>query len=165
MSLRAGQEVTSGIDRESERENKREGINRRTPLLGSTSKPAPVIALVLALSGLAQPAAAFTEKDVRVIFDILDPDHHGKVTLVDFQINKVQAFFWKSRDERCNIKPITFQDTILSREFFDKADFGHKGYLSGLDIVYAIRFDDIDTKRRGYFEHADLVAYLSKIGR
>ena len=129
------------------------------------SKSAPVLALVLTLSWPAQPVAAFTDKDTREIFGILDPEHHGKVTLVDFQINKVQAFFWRSRDERGNIKPLTFDDTILSREFFDKADFGHKGYLSGLDIVYAIRFDDIDTKRRGYFEHADLVAYLSKIGR
>ena len=126
---------------------------------------APVIALVLALSGLAQPAAAFTEKDVSVIFDILDPKHDGKVSLVDFQINKVQAFFWKSRNERGDIKPLTFDDTILSREFFDKADFGHKGYLSGLDIVYAIRFEDIDTKHRGYFDHGDLVAFLNKIGR
>jgi hypothetical protein len=165
MSLRAGQEVMSGTDRESERENKREGIKRRTLLLSSTSKPAPVIALVLTLSWFAQPVAAFTDKDTREIFGMLDPEHHGKVTLVDFQINKVQAFFWRSRDERGDIKPLTFKDTILSREFFDKADFGHKGYLDGLDIVYAIRFDDIDTKRRGYFEHADLVTYLHKIGR
>jgi hypothetical protein len=128
-------------------------------------KPAPVMALVLTLSWLAQPAAAFTDKDARELFGILDPEHNGKVTLVDFQINKVQAFFWRSRDERGDIKPLAFKDTILSREFFDKADFGHKGYLDGLDIVYAIRFDDIDTKRRGYFEHADLVTYLHKIGR
>jgi hypothetical protein len=130
-------------------------------------KPAAVMALVLTLSGLAQPAAAFTDKDAREIFDILDREQHGKVTLVDFQINKVQAFFWRGRQDRgtTGIKPIRFEDTILSREFFDKADNGHKGYLDGVDIVYAIRFQDIDTKHRGYFEHADLVAYLNKIGR
>ena len=123
------------------------------------------MALVLTLSGLPQPAAAFTDKDAREIFNILDREQHGKVTLVDFQINKVQAFFWRTRHETGATKPVTFEDTILSREFFDQADLGHKGYLDGVDMVYAIRFEDIDTKRRGYFEHADLVAYLSKIGR
>jgi len=129
------------------------------------ARPAAVMALVLTLSALAQPAAAFTDKDAREIFNILDREQHGRVTLVDFQINKVQAFFWRTRHETGAIKPITFEDTILSREFFDKADIGHKGYLDGVDIVYAIRFEDIDTKRRGYFEQADLVAYLNRIGR
>ena len=129
------------------------------------SRSALILAMVLLLSWPAHPVSAFTDKNAREIFGILDSDHHGKVTLVDFLVNKVNAFYWRSRQGRGEIKPITFEDTILSREFFDKADFGHKGYLDGLDIVYAIRFDDIDTKRRGYFEHADLVAYLSKIGR
>ena len=128
-------------------------------------KPAAVMALVLALSGFAQPVAAFTDKDAREIFSLLDPEHHGKVTLVEFQIHKVEAFFWRTRHDTGAIKPVTFEDTILSREFFDKVDIGHKGYLDGVDMVYAIRFEDIDTNRRGYFEHADLVAYLNRIGR
>lgn len=128
-------------------------------------KPAAVMALVLTLSWLAQPAAAFSDKDAREIFNILDREQHGKVTLVDFQINKVQAFFWRTRHETGAINPVRFEDTILSREFFDQADIGHKGYLDGVDMVYAIRFEDIDTKRRGYFEHADLVVYLNRIGR
>jgi hypothetical protein len=128
-------------------------------------KPAPVMVLVLALSWFAQPVAAFTDKDAREIFSLLDPEHHGKVTLVEFQINKVEAFFWRTRHETGGINPVTFEDTILSREFFDKADIGHKGYLDGVDMVYAIRFEDIDTNRRGYFEHADLVAFLNRVGR
>jgi hypothetical protein len=129
------------------------------------STPALILAMVLLLSWLAHPVSAFTDKNAREIFAILDPEHHGKVTLVDFQVNKVNAFYWRSRQGRGEIKPITFEDTILSREFFDKADFGHKGYLDGVDMVYAIRFDDIDTKKRGYLEYADLMAYLIKIGR
>ena len=129
-------------------------------------RPVLVMALVLLLSSIGQPAAAFTDKDAREIFGILDSDNDGKVTLVEFQINKVQAFFWHSRHERGGeIKPPTFENTLLSREFFDKADSDHKGYLDGADMTYAIRFEDIDTKRRGYFDHADLVAFLNKIGR
>ncbi len=99
------------------------------------------------------------------IFGILDTDNDGKVTVVEFQINKVQAFFWRSRQQRGEIKPLRFEDTLLSREFFDKADFGHKGYLDGLDMVEAFQFGDIDTKQRGYFEFADLVSLLKKISR
>jgi hypothetical protein len=49
--------------------------------------------------------------------------------------------------------------------FFDWADRGHKGYLDATDITYALRFEDIDTTRRGYFDYAELVAYLHKMGR
>jgi hypothetical protein len=128
-------------------------------------RPALVTALVLLLSSIAQPVAAFTDKDAREIFGILDSDNDGKVTVVEFQINKVQAFFWRSRKERGEIKPIRFEDTVLSREFFDKADVDHKGYLDGVDMIDAFRFNDLDTKRRGYFEYADLVPFLKKIAR
>lgn len=60
---------------------------------------------------------------------------------------------------------LIFQETGLSREFFDQADRGHKGYRDATHITYGLRFEDIDTTRRGYFDHAELVAYLNKIGR
>jgi hypothetical protein len=129
------------------------------------TKWAPTMSLALLLSLSMHPAAAFTDKEAHEIFDILDPEHHGKVTLTDFQMNKVNAFFWRQRHERGEVKPLVFEETGLSREFFDKADSDHKGYLNGTDITYAIRFEDIDTMKRGYFDYADLVIYLKKIGR
>ncbi len=122
-----------------------------------------IIAFAFLLGSL--PGAAFTDKEAHEIFDILDSEHDGKVTAVEFQVNKVNAFFWRKRQERGEIKNLTFQETGLSREFFDKADIGHKGYLDGVDMTDAIRFKDVDTKGRGYFDYDDLVVYLKKIGR
>ena len=112
------------------------------------------------------PAAAFTDEETRRIFETLDPAHDGKVTRVDFDLNKMNAFY-RSRipDRSGRMKPLTFEETGLSREFFDKADQGQKGHLDGIDIIDAIRFDDVDTRHRGYFDYTDLVAFLNKIGR
>jgi len=127
---------------------------------------APVLALAALLGWPAALAAGFTDKEARAIFDALDADHHGKVTRTDFNANKMNAFYFNRHpDESGQMKPLTFADTSLSREFFDKADQGHKGYLDPLDIIDAVRFEDIDTKRRGYFDYADLLAFLHKIGR
>jgi hypothetical protein len=60
---------------------------------------------------------------------------------------------------------IRIEDTGLSRAFFDQADHGHKGYLTGLDLVDAIRFEMIDAHHRGYFDFNELLAGLKTIGR
>ncbi len=126
---------------------------------------AAIIAGLSVLSSSLVPCAAFTDKEAREIFKILDSERDGKVTLVEFQLNKVSAFFWRTRNERGEIKKMTFEQTGLSREFFDKADVGHKGYLDGVDMADAIRFEDIDVKKKGYFDYEDLVVFLKKIGR
>jgi len=123
------------------------------------------IVLALFLSGWARPVTAFTDREAREIFEILDADHSGKVTNVEFQMNKIHALFFRHRDQNERVMRLTFEETGLSREFFDKADHDHKGYLDATDITYALRFEDIDTTQRGYFDYAELVAYLNKIGR
>ena len=123
------------------------------------------MAFALFLSGSAFPVSAFTDEEAREIFDILDRDHAGQVTNVDFQMNKINALFSRHRAGNEREMRLTFEETRLSREFFDQADRGHKGYLDATDITYALRFEDIDTTRRGYFDYAELAAYLNKIDR
>jgi hypothetical protein len=41
----------------------------------------------------------------------------------------------------------------------------NRGFLDGIDIIDAIKFDDTETRRRKYFDHADLVAFPNSIGR
>lgn len=123
------------------------------------------IVLALLLIGPLHPAAAFTDKEAHQIFDALDPDHHGKVTKVEFEVNKMNAFFFRFRPTHTREMELTSEETRLSREFFDKADEGHEGHLDGVDMNDAIHFEDIDTTRRGYFDFDDLVVFLKKVGR
>jgi Ca2+-binding EF-hand superfamily protein len=131
--------------------------SRRCPLF--------TMALALFLSGSAFRVSAFTDEEAREIFDILDGDHAGKVTNVDFQMNKINALFSRHRAGNGREIRLTFEETGLSREFFDQADRGHNGYLDATDITYALRVEDINTTRRGYFDYAELAAYLNTIGR
>jgi len=125
-----------------------------------------VVGLALGLSAFGgwHGARAYSDAESRHIFDILDSDHDGKVSKVEFEANKVDAFFFRNR-KNPEDTTLRFEDTGLSRAFFDKADQGHKGYLTGLDMIDAIHFEDIDVKHRGYFDFNDLVAGLKTISR
>ena len=111
-------------------------------------------------------AFGFTDEEKRDIYRILDPDNHGRVTRVQFQINKMNAFYFRHQPTaRWEMKPLSFEETGLSRDFFDKVDKDHNGRIDSIEIIDAIHFEDIDTKRRGYFDFSDLVLFLNKIGR
>jgi hypothetical protein len=127
----------------------------------------PVFAVLAAALVLAAPqraATAYTQDQAREIFDILDSSHDGKVTKLEFEANKIDAFFFRNRKNPQDTR-LRFEETGLSRAFFDQADQGHKGYLTGLDLVDAIHFETIDVRHRGYFEFGDLVAGLKTISR
>jgi Ca2+-binding EF-hand superfamily protein len=124
------------------------------------------LAFGLALMGPISPAASFTDKEAREIFATLGPDSNGHVSRVQFEQTKLNAFYFRHRPTGdYEMKPLSFEETGLSRAFFDKADTDHDGTLDGVEIVDAIRFEDIDTKGRGYFDFSDLVAFLKKIAR
>lgn len=124
---------------------------------------AALMAVALCVA-LPRPAPAYTLKEAHDLFDILDSDHDGKVTRLEFETNKVDAFFFRNRPNAQDYR-LRYEDTGLSRAFFDASDHGHKGYLTGLDLVDAIRFEMIDVHHRGYFDFNDLVAGLKTISR
>lgn len=123
------------------------------------------IALAVGVLAFAAPAArAYTDKEAHEIFGILDGNHDGKVTKLEFEAYKMDAFFFREHKNPDDTR-LYYQDTGLSRAFFDKADQGHKGYLTGLDFIDAIHFEDIDVKHRGYFTFDELRAGLKSISR
>jgi hypothetical protein len=121
-------------------------------------------ALALVAAAPIRAANAYTEQQARDIFDILDASHDGKVTKVEFEANKIDAFYFRARKNPQDPR-LRYEETGLSRAFFDAADEGHKGYLTGLDLVDAIRYEMIDVRHRGYFDFNDFVAGLKTISR
>jgi Ca2+-binding EF-hand superfamily protein len=122
--------------------------------------------MVLAALLVAPSSApsAYTLEEAKQIFATLDADHNGKVTKLEFEANKIDAFYFRARTDPQDSR-LRFEETGLSRAFFDQADEGHKGYLTGLDLVDSIRFEMIDAKHRGYFDFSDLVVGLKSISR
>jgi hypothetical protein len=123
-----------------------------------------LIAVAMLTLAQGQSARAYTLQEAHQIFDLLDTAHDGKVTKLEFEANKVDAFYFRARKNTEDPR-LRFEDTGLSREFFDRADEGHKGYLTGLDLIDAIHFEDIDVKHRGYFDFQDFLAALKTISR
>ena len=122
------------------------------------------VALAAVVAAGPRPAGAYTDAETRRLFDIFDVNHDGKVTKLEFEANKVDAFFFRQR-KNPDDTTLRYEDTGLSRAFFDKADQGHKGYLTGLDMIDAIHFEDIDARHRGYFTYQDFAAALKTISR
>jgi len=123
-----------------------------------------LVALLFASILLPVAASAYTLQEAKEIFAILDANHDGKVTKVEFEANKMDAFYFRSRPNEQDPR-LRYEDTGLSREFFERADNGHKGYLTGLDLADAIHFEDIDVTHRGYFTFEDFIARLKTISR
>ncbi|HUK57744.1 MAG TPA: hypothetical protein VLV50_00830 [Stellaceae bacterium] len=123
-----------------------------------------VAALAIASILLPGGASAYTLQEAKGIFDILDTNHDGKVTKLEFETNKMDAFYFRARQNEQDPR-LRFEDTGLSRAFFEKADEGHKGYLTGLDLADAIHFEDIDVKHHGSFTFEEFVAGLKSISR
>jgi Ca2+-binding EF-hand superfamily protein len=131
----------------------------------SLKRAVMVAALVVCAMLPLHAAGAYTLQEAKDIFDILDTNHDGKVTRLEFETNKIDAFYFRTTRKDEQDPRLRYEETGLSRAFFDHADQGHKGYLTGLDLVDAIRFEMIDQHHRGYFDLNDLVAGLKSIGR
>jgi Ca2+-binding EF-hand superfamily protein len=118
-------------------------------------------ALTASLSALA-PATAYTEKEITAIFRMLDSNGDGKVTREEYSANKVAIIYRNVQGGTANL---TFEQTKLSRAFFDAADVDHDGKLSPVEIMDALPFEAVDTDRNGYITLDELRRFLTRIGR
>jgi len=127
-----------------------------------------VVLGVAGFAGLAawsHQAGAFTEKQIEDVFSVLDSDKTGKVDRAEYDRNKVAAMFWQAKIGASGIGELRYEDTQFNRTFFDATDVDHKGVLDGVDMIYALSFDKIDTDRKGYITIADLRRFMQKAGR
>jgi len=108
------------------------------------------------------PAGAFTDQQVTEIYKLLDDKGDGKVDRLEFDINKVRALFWRDQPPGTEL---TFEQTGLKREYFDKLDTNHDGKLSSFEMVDGVKFDDLDYGHKGYITKEDLRRYLTEVGR
>lgn len=121
----------------------------------------PILVAALAVLAAVAPTSAYTDNDVVAIFQMLDTNGDGKVTREEFSANKVAIIYRHVQDGR----DLTFDDTRLSRSFFDAADVDHDGTLEPVEILDALRFEDVDTDAKGYFTLDDLRRFATRILR
>jgi hypothetical protein len=118
-------------------------------------------ALAASLSAI-EPASAYTDKEITAIFQTLDTNGDGKITREEYSANKVAIIYRNVHGRSGNL---TFEQTQLSRSFFDAADVDHDGTLSPVEIVDALPFEAADTDHKGYITLDDLRRFLARIGR
>ena len=132
------------------------------PVVQSFSVLKYALPMLLALAAFSDVAVAFTDEEVLEIFQLLDTNRDGRVDSAEFANNKVMVIF---RKQPKGDTIITFEETKVSREWFDKADTNQDGKLSGVEVLGALRFEVIDTRNKGYFTLKDLTRFLKTIGR
>lgn len=120
------------------------------------------MAILLASLSAAGPALAYTDQEITEIFQKLDENHDGKVTREEYAVNKVMIIY---RNLPAGTGNLTFEQTKVSRAFFDAADANHDGTLSPVEIIDALPFEAVDLDNKGYFVLEDLRRFLNKIGR
>lgn len=108
-------------------------------------------------------AQAFTDSEINQIFKKFDTNGDGKVTREEYEINKVEIIY--RRVPTNPIEGVTFEQTRVSRRFFDAADKNHDGKLSPQEIFDALPFEGVAGTGRDYFESADLKRFLESIDR
>jgi Ca2+-binding EF-hand superfamily protein len=121
-----------------------------------------VAAVLLATLVVTAPALAFTEEEVEEIFQGMDANHDGKITRNEFNVHKVQMIY---RNVPAGTTDLTFEQTRVSRAFFDAADVDHSGILTPTEVMDALPFEAVDVDNKGYFTLDELRRFLDKIGR
>ena len=119
-------------------------------------------AALLALSSAIDHSWGYTDKEIAAIFQMLDTNGDGRVTREEYSANKVKMIY---RNMPTAATTLTFDQTKVSRAFFDAADTDHDGTLSPVEIMDALPFEAVDTDRKGYIVPDDLRRFLDRIGR
>jgi Ca2+-binding EF-hand superfamily protein len=133
-----------------------------------TLSPFAVALLTAAATAIAlpgNPAIAFTERQVEQVFDILDSNSTGQVDRAEYNENKVAAMFPQAKNGEVGIGELSYEDTQFNHAFFNAADTTHRGKLDGVDLIYALDFDRIDTDHKGYITINDLRRFMKSVGR
>ncbi len=119
-------------------------------------------AILVSSLAAAAPASAFTDQEIKAIFQALDTNGDGKVTREEYSANKVVIIY---RNVPAGNTTLSFEQTKVSRAFFDAADTDHDGTLSPLEVMDALPFEAVDTDRKGYIDLDEFRRFMNRIGR
>jgi hypothetical protein len=134
---------------------------------------AALIVALLSVGGAtgqtAKPSSrtsGFTEADVRDVFRRLDEDSDGKVTRAEYDGRKVFAIYRNApADDSLGSGDVSFEQTKLSREFFNSSDSDRDGKLSPVEILRTFQFENIVADGKDSFTQDDLRVFMGRIGR
>lgn len=125
-----------------------------------------IVFLVIAASvmtALAENAHSFADGEAVQIFKMFDTDGDGKVDRTEFDFNRVAVIYRNLKTDPIN--GAAFEQTRLSREFFDSLDRDHNGLLRPIEIYDGFKFERIAGERGQSFDIDDLRRFLSAVGR
>ena len=108
-------------------------------------------------------AMAFTDAEISEVFKVLDMNGDGKVDRTEFDVNKISIIYRNIKTDP--IKGVAFEQTQISRAFFDSLDKDHNGLLRPIELNDALTFERIAGEGRPTFELADLSRFMKSIGR
>jgi Ca2+-binding EF-hand superfamily protein len=112
------------------------------------------------------PPRGFSEADIQDVFRRLDEDSDGKVTRGEYDGRKVFAIYRNApADDSLGSGDVSFEQTKLSREFFDSADSDHDGKLSPVEILRTFQYERVVTDGKGYFTRDELRVFMKQISR
>ncbi|MFC5356837.1 hypothetical protein [Azospirillum himalayense] len=123
----------------------------------------PLIVALAALTHVAGTAAAAsveTSRDAR-IFELLDDDQNGNVSMMEFKNNQMLVFYILDRNKDL---ALTVDETFLPADVFASiAGTGGKiDTLEFLDIVDSA-FKQADTNQDGLLERQEFVTLLNRV--
>ncbi len=108
-------------------------------------------------------AMAFTDAEIEEVFKTFDSNGDGKVDRTEFDVNKINIIYRNIKTDP--IKGVAFEQTKISRTFFDDLDKDHNGLLRPIEITDGLQFERIAGERRSSFEISDLSRFMKSVGR
>lgn len=120
-------------------------------------------ALAVAPVLLSGSAMAFTDAEIAEIFKTFDANGDGKVDRTEFDVNKISIIYRNIKTDP--IAGVSFEQTKVSRAFFDSLDKDHNGLLRPIEINDGLTFERLAGEGRSTFDLSDLTRFMNSVGR